>query len=130
MRFHQKFAFAYAAGVLLAAGTAVAAPVEVTQPATAKTIQLGGGASALTYWVDDADGRQVVTTIDTVVRDETGRSEDHHAVVRFSAHLLPGQAQTVSVPSARGEQPQELQVRRTADGIEIGRAGATSAAVD
>ena len=130
MRFHQKFAFAFAAGVLLAAGTAGAAPVQLTQPATADTIDLGSGASALTYWVDDADGRRVVTTIDTIVRDETGRGEDRHAVVRFSAHLLPGQAQTVSVPSVPGEQPLELQVRRSADGIEIGRVAATSTAVD
>src|ERR1700731_604335 len=88
MSFDRKFAFAFAAGMLLAAGTAGAGSLESARPATASTIDLGGGASALTYWTDDADGRQVVTTIDTLVRDETG--EDHHAVVRFSAHPLPG----------------------------------------
>lgn len=127
MSFDRKFALAFTTGVLLAAGTANGWAQEIARPATASAIDLGDGASALTYWVDDADGRNVVTTVDTIVRDETGRGEDRHAVVRFSAHLLPGQAETVSVPSFGAGQPQELQVRRSAQGIEIVRISTNSA---
>jgi hypothetical protein len=124
MSFDHKFAFAFAAGILMAASPAGAKAWEVAQPATASTVDLGGGASALTYWVDDADGRHVVTSVDTVIPDETGRNEDRHSVVRFSAVLLPGQIQTVSVPSLGTAQPQELQLRRSDKGIEIDRVSA------
>lgn len=124
MSFDRKFALAFAAGILLAASPAGAKAWEAVQPAAASTIDLGGGASALTYWVDDADGRHVVTTVDTVIPDETGRGEDRHSVVRFSAVLLPGQIQTVSVPSLGTAQPQELQLRRSDKGIEIDRVSA------
>ena len=124
MSFDHKFAFAFVAGILLAAGTASAGTGELAQPTTAKTVDLGNGASALTYWVDDANGREVVTTVDTLVHDETGRGEDRHSIVRFSAHLLPGQVQTVSVPSESAAQPQELQIRRSAQGIEVSRVSA------
>ena len=127
MSFNRKFAFAFTTGILLAAGAPTAWAQEITQPATAGTVDLGGGTSALAYWVDDADGRNVVTTVDTTVRDATGQAEDRHAVVRFSAHLLPGQAQTVSVPSFGAEQPQELQIRRSAQGIEVVRVSANAA---
>jgi hypothetical protein len=126
MSFNRKFALAFTASILLAAGTPAVWAQEVTQPATASTVDLGGGTSALAYWVDDANGRNVITTVDTVVRDQTGQGEDRHAVVRFSAHLLPGQAQTVSVPSFGAEQPQELQIRRSAQGIEIDRVSANA----
>jgi hypothetical protein len=121
MSFDRKFAFAFAAGFLMAASPAGAKAQEAVQPATASTIDLGGGASALTYWVDDADGRHVVTTVDTAIPDETGRGGDRHSVVRFSAVLLPGQVQTVSVPSLGTAQPQELQLRRSDKGVEIDR---------
>ncbi|GGF00035.1 hypothetical protein GCM10011611_02030 [Aliidongia dinghuensis] len=135
MSFDRKHALAFAAGLLFAAGTALAAPStagnnELAKPATARTTDLGNGASALTYWVDDANGRQVVTTVDTLIPDATGRGEDHHAIVRFSAHLLPGQSQLVSVPTVAGAEPQELQIRRSAAGIEITRVSANAPAVD
>jgi len=125
MSLDHKFAFAFVAGILLAAGTAYAG--EVAKPATAQTTYLGNGASALTYWIDDADGRQVVTTVDTPFVDENG--DDRHAIVRFSAHLLPGQSETVSVPSFGAAQPQELQIRRSAQGqgVEITRTQTTAA---
>ena len=121
MPFNRQFAFAFAAGLLLAANPMGTKAAEVARPATATSVDLGSGSSALTYWVDDADGRHVVTTVDTVVPDVTGRGEDQHAVVRFSATLLPGQTQIVSVPTFGGTETQELQVRRSANGIQVDR---------
>jgi hypothetical protein len=42
-------------------------------------------------------------------------------VVRFSAVLLPGLSQLISVPFAVGEQQQVLRIRRLGDRIEISR---------
>lgn len=83
------------------------------------TTELGGDASALTYWVKDPDGWKVVTTVDTLT-GQNGEDEGH-AVVRFSSVLLPGQSQVISVPFAAGQQQQALRVRRTGDQIEIER---------
>jgi hypothetical protein len=124
MSLAHKFAFAFTTGILLAAS---AQAQEAARPATASTVDLGGGASALTYWVDQADGRHVVTTVDTVV---PGRDEDHHAVVRFSATLLPGQTETVSVPAFGTAPTQALQLRRSDTGIEVSRVAQTAAALD
>jgi hypothetical protein len=121
MPFNRTSAAAFVAGLLLAAGPAGAEAQEVTHPATAATVDLGDGTSAITYWIDDAEGRHVITTVDTVVPDVSGRGEDQHAVVRFSAVLLPGQTQIVTVPTFGAGQPQELRVRRSANGIEIDR---------
>ena len=66
--------------------------------------ELSTNASSVTYWV----GWHVVTTVDTVIG---GRGDaKHHAVVRFSSVLLPGQSQLISVPFANGEQQQVLQI--------------------
>ena len=90
----------------------------------AVTTELGGNASAVTYWVSKADGWHVVTTVDTA----TGRNSDaeKHAIVRFSSVLLPGQSQLVSVPSAIGERQQVLRIRRLGDGIEVTRVDGTA----
>ena len=119
MPFNRKFAAAFASGLLFAA--AAAAEPLATHPAQATTTDLGNGASALTYWVDAADGRHVVTTVDTVLHDETGHDEDRHAIVRFSSVLLPGQSQIVSVPTLNDAKPQELVIRRSGDRIEVER---------
>jgi hypothetical protein len=79
--------------------------------------QLGTDASAITYWVDKPDGRHVVTTVDTVIRQDEGIEQ--HAVVRFSAVLAPGQAEMISVPVAIGEPHRVLRIRRLGDQIEI-----------
>ncbi len=79
---------------------------------TAITTDLGHNTSALTYWVDEADGIHVVTTIDTVIGDETAPEHGRDAVVRFSALILPGQSQIISVPGPVGSQPQVLRIRR------------------
>jgi hypothetical protein len=80
---------------------------------------LGNHTSALTYWVSEADGWHVVTTIDTVI-DQGGNAEQH-AVVRFSGVLQPGQSQLISVPAALGEPQQALRIVRRGNRIEIAR---------
>jgi hypothetical protein len=85
----------------------------------AVTTELGGNASAVTYWVSKPDGWRVVTTVDTVTG---GNGEaDKHAIVRFSSVLLPGQSQSISAPSAIGERQQVLRIRRIGDRIEVAR---------
>jgi hypothetical protein len=81
--------------------------------------ELSPNASAMAYWVSEADGWHVVTTVDTVI----GRvsEAETHAVVRFSSVLLPGQSQLVSVPVAIGERQQVLRIRRFGDQIEFVR---------
>jgi hypothetical protein len=62
--------------------------------------ELSANASTITYWVSGPNGWRVVTTVDTVIGRD-GDSEKH-AVARFSAVLLPGQFQLISVPLASG----------------------------
>jgi hypothetical protein len=81
--------------------------------------ELGANASALTYWVGEPDGWHVVTTVDTVIGQES--NSETHAVVRFSSVLLPGQSQLISVPFAIGERQQVVRIRRLGDQIEVAR---------
>lgn len=81
--------------------------------------ELGPNASAVTYWVTTSDGWQVVTTVETVINRDS--ASEQHAVVRFSAALLPHQSQMISVPLAIGEQQPVLRIRRIGDQIEITR---------
>jgi hypothetical protein len=90
----------------------------------AVTTKLGANASAITYWVSEADGWQVVTTVDTVIKQNGDAGE--HAVVRFSSVLLPGQSQLISVPFAIGERQQVLRIRRLGDQIEVARVGGSA----
>ncbi len=113
MSFKRFAAVAFFAGILVAAGAAADQTSPVHAP-VAHTAVLGGNASALTYWVDRADGRHVVTTVDTVI----GGTEQH-AVVRFSAVLQPGQSQLVSIPASDSAQARELQIRYIGDDIEL-----------
>jgi hypothetical protein len=78
---------------------------------------LGPNASAIAYWVSQADGWHVVTTVDTT--NAEGSEPNDHAVVRFSAVLQPGQSQSISIPVAIGERQPELLIRRVADRIEV-----------
>jgi hypothetical protein len=120
------------AGVLVAfmASTALALELRAAErkndvrEGQAVVTELAPNASATTYWVAESDGWHVVTTIDIVL----GRSDvaDHHAVVRFSAVLFPGQVQVISVPYALGEQQQVLRVRRIDERIEIARVPGSS----
>src|SRR5262249_13427542 len=49
---------------------------------------LSATASAMTFWVIEADGWRVVTIIDMVILQNS--DAEQHAVVRFSSVLLPG----------------------------------------
>ncbi|HXO69748.1 MAG TPA: hypothetical protein VN838_12365 [Bradyrhizobium sp.] len=85
----------------------------------AVTTELGGNASAVTYWVSKSDGWHVVTTVDTVIGGN-GEAEKH-AIVRFSSVLQPGQSHSISVPFALGERQQVLRIRRLRDQVEVAR---------
>jgi hypothetical protein len=80
---------------------------------------LGANGSAITYWVSQSDGWHVVTTVDIVFGLDS--DAEKHAIVRFSAVLLPGQSQLIAVPVAIGEQQQILRIRRLGDQIEVAR---------
>lgn len=116
-------------GYLKIAGSAVlygmiaaASPVQAVEPdrnvkeGQAVVTTLGGDTSAVTYWVSQADGWHVVTTVDT---KNTAAGSDDHAVVRFSAVLQPGQSHSISIPAAVGEKQPALLIRRVADRIEV-----------
>jgi hypothetical protein len=113
------------AGVLVALLASSALELRAAQPENgmrgerAVVTDLGANASATTYWFAEADGWHVVTTIDIIVGLED--VDERHAVARFSAVLLPGQAQVISVPYPLGEQQQVLRIRRLGDRIEIAR---------
>lgn len=113
MSFKRFATVALSAGILVATAAVADHPSPFHAP-TAHTAVLSDNASALTYWVDRADGRHVVTTVDTVI----GGTEQH-AVVRFSAVLQPGQSQTVSIPAADATQARELQIRYIGDDVEL-----------
>jgi len=83
------------------------------------TTELSASASAVTYWVNEADAWHVVTTVD-IFTGQSGNT-DNHAIVRFSSVLLPGQSQIVSVPVTIGERQPILRIRRLGDRLEIER---------
>src|SRR5262245_58979409 len=108
------------AGFIAANSTALAANdnSNVAEGQAIRT-ELGNDATAISYWVSQRDGWHVVTTIDSV----SGRDTDaeHHAVTRFSATLLPGQMQVISVPLPLSEPQQALHIQRIGDRIEVTR---------
>jgi hypothetical protein len=121
-----KFAKAVGvAGILVLASTVAAWRPQAAEPSgalgegQAAVTDLGANAAAITYWVSEPDGWHVVTTVD-IVFDQDGPAE-RHAIVRFSAVLLPGQSQQISVPVAIGERPRVLRIRRLGDRIEVAR---------
>ena len=81
--------------------------------------RLGDGATAVSYWASAPDGWHVVTTVDTVVAADT--ETEQHLIVRFSATLLPGEEQLVTVPGAIGTEQQALRIRRVGDNIQMTR---------
>ena len=109
--------FALAAALVMGLTGAASAnePPHALSQLAGVTTDLGHNASALTYWVDEADGIHVVTTIDTLVSGEAAPEQGQHAVVRFSALILPGQSQVISVPGPVGSPPQALRIRRMAN---------------
>jgi hypothetical protein len=91
-------------------------PVPENQAVVTK---LGDGATAVSYWTSAVDGWHVVTTVDSVSAADT--ETERRLIVRFSATLLPGQQQFVSVPDAVGTGQMALRIRRVDDRIEIRR---------
>jgi hypothetical protein len=94
-------------------------PDNAVREGRAVMTKLGANASATTYWVNESDGWHVVTTVDIGFDRDT--DAEKQSVVRFSAVLLPGQSQRISVPSAIGERQQVLCVRRLGDRLEVVR---------
>jgi hypothetical protein len=111
-------------GILVGALTTATPALPATQldnavrEGQAMETKLDANTSAITYWVSESDGWQVVTTVDAVIGQD---NEEKHAVVRFSSLLLPGQSQLISIPFAIGAQQQVLRIRRLNDGIEVAR---------
>jgi hypothetical protein len=81
--------------------------------------ELDTNTSVITYWVSQSDGWHVVTTVDIVF--DADSDAEKHAVVRFSAVLLPGQSQQIAVPVGIGEQQKVLRIRRVGERIEVVR---------
>jgi hypothetical protein len=81
--------------------------------------KLGDGATAVSYWASASDGWHVVTTVDTVVAADT--ETEQHLIVRFSATLMPGQEQLVTVPGEVGTEQMALRIRRVGDQIQMTR---------
>ena len=76
-----------------------------------------GSATAVSYWAAADDGWHVVTTVDTVIADDT--DAEQHATIRFSATLSPGQEQFIAIPMAAGEPAKVLRIRRQGDRIDM-----------
>jgi hypothetical protein len=124
VRTHTAFRLAFAAALVtsLTPVTVVAGDRHRGVPELASTFtRLSQTSSALTYWVNEADGAHVVTTIDCIAADENLTPQARHMVVRFAAVLLPGQAQLVSVPAPVGAVSPTLRIYRHGDSIEVSR---------
>jgi hypothetical protein len=122
IRFTPRVALVGAALFGLAAGGVASAQTRpALQEVTEITTDLGQNASAVTYWIRQSEGWHVVTTVDSIVGEPTQTAQDRHAVVRFSANLLPGQRQVVSVPGPVGAATPSLVVERLGDRIEVRR---------
>ncbi|HLY57948.1 MAG TPA: hypothetical protein VKS60_20465 [Stellaceae bacterium] len=116
--------FASLAGLFALTAAASVLPAQAGDAAAEREAVVTGlspNASALTYWVGEDDGWHVVTIVDTVTG--IGGDDEHHAVVRFSTVLQPGQSQLISVPSVSGEPQQSLRIERSNDRVEVTRVG-------
>lgn len=110
------------AGLLAATSVIAAAPVLAGEalPAERQAIvtHLGGKASAVTYYVREDKGFQVITTLDAAAAPGAAP-----AVVRVSAVLQPGQEQIVSLPGPVGGDSTTLRISRVDDRIEVTKLG-------
>jgi hypothetical protein len=113
------------AGMLVLASATGTSPLQAAEPGRvlpegqAIVTDLDTNASVITYWVSQSDGWHVVTTADVVLGSNS--DAEGHAIVRFSAVLLPGQSQLISIPVAIGERQKVLCIRRVGDRIEVVR---------
>jgi hypothetical protein len=107
-------------GVVLATATTAQPATQLDQAVRedqAVVTELDANTSAITYWVSEPDGWHVVTTVDTVIGQDS--KAEKHVVVRFASLLQPGQSQLISVPFAIGERQQVLRIRRLGDQIKV-----------
>lgn len=104
---------ALTAALMIGAGAASADETHHTLPQrVGVATALGNNASALTYWVDEADGIHVVTTINATAGSESAPGFQQRTLMRFSALILPGQSQMITIPGPDGSQQQVLRIRR------------------
>ncbi|ABS65628.1 hypothetical protein [Xanthobacter versatilis] len=114
-----------AAGLLATAAVTVAATTFAGEPLPAErqaiVTHLGGKASAVTYWVKDSKGYEVITTVDAAAEPDATP-----AVIRVSTLLQPGQQQVISLPGPVGRSGTTLKISRVADHVEVEKVGALS----
>ena len=82
-------------------------------------VRLDNRTTAVSYWASTPDGWQVLTTVDTILGEDT--DAEQHAIVRFSATLAAGQEQWITVPVAVDAEAPALRIRRQGDHIEMQR---------
>jgi len=120
------FKIAGVAGLLATAAVTVAAASFASDAGVGEkqaiVTDLGGKAAAVTYWVQGAQGYEVITTVDAASGDQDARP----AVVRVSATLQPGQQQIISVPGAIGSEGSALRISRVANRIHVEKVAALS----
>ncbi|MFG1343683.1 hypothetical protein V5F59_02205 [Xanthobacter autotrophicus DSM 431] len=111
------------AGLLVTAGVSVASTSFAgdTLPAERQAIvtNLGGKAAAVTYWVNDSKGYEVITTVDAAAEPDA-----KPVVVRVSAVLQPGQQQVISLPGPVGREGTTLRISRVADRVQVEKVSA------
>ena len=94
----RLFVPALVGAALLAASPVSATELQEGEPAVT---QLSADASAVTYFVDRADGYHIIVTIKP--RHDAGADALHQApVVRFSSRILAGQTIDLRRPGAQG----------------------------
>ena len=105
--------------LLAATGATVASAERLDQRATLVT-PLGEGSTARIYWVDEPEGFRVFITVDVVQPGAAGQEDDHHAIIRSSIVLRPGQTQTVAMFDPNGAVlPSVIRVRQLGDHVEV-----------
>jgi hypothetical protein len=100
---------------LLGASPALAQELREGQPAIT---QLAPNASAVTYFVDRADGYHIIVTVQGE-RDARADALHQPPVVRFTSRIVPGQTIDLSLPEASGSSNPVMEITRRAGRIAI-----------
>jgi hypothetical protein len=110
-----RFVLPVVGAALLLAGPASAVELREGQPAVT---QLAPNASAVTYFVDRADGYHVIVTV-TVAHDANADVVHQPRVVHFTSQILPGQTIDFSTPDSAGPADTVLEITRRAERIAV-----------
>jgi hypothetical protein len=103
-------------GAALLAGSPVSA-TELQEGEPAVT-QLSSEASAVTYFVDRADGYHIVVTVRT--QHDAGADALHQPpAIRFSSRILAGQTIDLSTPESAGAAGTVLEITRRAGHVAV-----------